>query len=78
MNTQASQSTTKKAPPLFAHRAFTLFWASHILTTLAVQAESVTIGWQVYTIARHSRTLEQSALSAWWGLCSSFHSACSL
>jgi MFS family permease len=61
MHTQSNQSTSVKAPSLFAHRAFTLFWASHILTTLAVQAESVTIGWQVYAIARHSRTIGQSA-----------------
>jgi MFS family permease len=29
--------------------------------TLAVQAESITIGWQVYTLARHSRSVDQSA-----------------
>jgi MFS family permease len=31
------------------------------LSTLAVQAESVTIGWQVYTVARHGRSVEESA-----------------
>ncbi len=33
-----------------------------MFSTLAVQAESVTIGWQVYTVARHARSVEQSAL----------------
>jgi MFS family permease len=51
------------APPqsVFKHRAFTLFWWARMFSTLAVQAESVTLSWQVYTVARHSRTVEQSA-----------------
>jgi MFS family permease len=46
---------------MFKHRAFALFWMARLFSTLAVQAESVTIGWQVYTVARHSRSIEQSA-----------------
>src|SRR5277367_3173767 len=46
---------------LFEQRAFALFWAARLFSTLAVQAESVTIGWQVYTIARQARSVEQSA-----------------
>jgi MFS family permease len=46
---------------LFKQRAFALFWASRLFSTLAVQAESVTIGWQVYTVARHTQSVEQSA-----------------
>jgi MFS family permease len=46
---------------VFKHRAFTLFWAARMFRGLAVQAESVTIGWQVYTVARHTRSVEQSA-----------------
>jgi MFS family permease len=42
-------------------RAFALFWWARMFSTLAVQAESVTIGWQVYTLARHARSVEQSA-----------------
>lgn len=45
----------------FKHRAFALFWWARMFSTLAVQAESVTIGWQVYTVARHFRSVEQSA-----------------
>jgi MFS family permease len=48
-------------PSVFKHRAFALFWWSRMFSNLAVQAESVTIGWQVYTVARHSRSVEQSA-----------------
>jgi hypothetical protein len=39
-------------PSVFQHRAFALFWWARVFSALAVQAESVTIGWQVYTIAR--------------------------
>ena len=46
---------------LFKHRAFVLFWVARLFSTLAVQAESVSIGWQVYTVARHTQSVEQSA-----------------
>jgi MFS family permease len=46
---------------VFKHTAFALFWWARMLSTLAVQAESVTIGWQVYTIARQTHSVEQSA-----------------
>jgi len=49
------------SPSVFRHRAFALFWSARMFSTLAVQAESVTIGWQVYTVARHGRSVEQSA-----------------
>jgi|HubBroStandDraft_1064217.scaffolds.fasta_scaffold00359_20 MFS family permease len=49
-------------PSVFRHRAFALFWGARVFSSLAVQAESVTIGWQVYTVARHTRNVEQSAL----------------
>jgi MFS family permease len=55
-HTPAAQS-----PSVFKHRAFALFWGARMFSTLAVQAESVTIGWQVYTVARHARSIEQSA-----------------
>lgn len=57
-----AESPTTPSPSVFKHRAFTLFWSAHMFSTLAVQAESVTIGWQVYAIARHTRNVEQSAL----------------
>jgi len=47
---------------VFRHRAFALFWVARVFSTLAVQAESVTIGWQVYSVARHTRSVEESAL----------------
>ncbi|WP_158912996.1 MFS transporter [Caulobacter sp. S45] len=46
---------------VFRHRAFALFWWARVLSTLAVQAESVTLGWQVYIIARHANGVAQSA-----------------
>ena len=41
-----------KPPSVLRHPAFRLLMASRISATLAVQAEAVTIGWLVYTVAR--------------------------
>jgi len=56
MDTPAAPS-----PSVFRHRAFALFWLARFLSNLAVMAESVTIGWQVYSVARQTHTVEQSA-----------------
>jgi MFS family permease len=57
------QNRTPHAPSqsIFKYRAFALFWWARMFSTLAVQAEGVTLGWQVYTVARHSRGVDQSA-----------------
>ena len=57
----AYQWRTLPAPNVFRHRAFALFWASRALQTLAIQVESVAIGWQVYAVARQSLSVERSA-----------------
>ncbi len=54
-------SPAHPSPVVFRYRAYSLFWAGRVLTTLAVQAESVTIGWQVYTVARRTHGVEQGA-----------------
>ena len=54
-------SPAHPSPAVFRYRAYSLFWVSRVLTTLAVQAESVTIGWQVYTVARRTHSVEQGA-----------------
>jgi MFS family permease len=46
---------------VFRYRDYSLFWAGRVFTTLAIQAQSVTIGWQVYTVARRSTGVEQAA-----------------
>src|SRR5580698_590358 len=66
MNTRPNASPGAKALPesslsLFRRRNFALFWTARMFSTLAVQAESVTIGWQVYTVARHAESVRQSA-----------------
>jgi MFS family permease len=48
-------------PNVFRHRDFTVFWAARFLSTLAVMCEAVTIGWQVYAVARLNHSVEQSA-----------------
>lgn len=43
------------------HRDFGLYWGASVFEGVAVQIESVTIGWQVYTIARMSLSIKESA-----------------
>jgi MFS family permease len=66
MDSQRNQSpvagpSTADSLSVFKRSAFSWFWWARMFSTLAVQAESITIGWQVYTVARHSRSVEQSA-----------------
>jgi MFS family permease len=66
MNVQQNTSPKPNALPesprsIFRQRDFAFFWTARMSFTLAVQAESVTIGWQVYTVARHTQSVEQSA-----------------
>ncbi len=46
---------------LFRHRDFGLFWSGMFFETLAAQIEAVTIGWQVYTLGRLTRSIAESA-----------------
>jgi MFS family permease len=55
-------SPSAPSPSVFANRAFAHFWAARVIATFAVQAESITIGWQVYTIARLSHSVQEGAL----------------
>lgn len=55
---------------LFRHREFGLFWLGLLFVNLAVQIEAVTIGWQIYGLARASMSIERSAfLVGMVGLC---------
>ena len=56
MDSSASPSTN-----VFRHKDFALFWGARFAGNLAVQAQSVTIGWQVYAVARQSRSVEEGA-----------------
>lgn len=47
---------------LFRHRDFGLYWGAMLLVNVAVQVEAVTIGWQVYDLARETRSIKESAL----------------
>ncbi len=47
---------------LLRQRAFLLFWMSRFATVLAAQAQAITIGWQVYDLARRTSSVKQSAL----------------
>lgn len=43
------------------HREFSLFWFGMWLVNIAVQIEAVTIGWQVYSLGRETRSMAESA-----------------
>jgi MFS family permease len=46
---------------VFRHRAFALFWGARFLSNLGVQAQAIAIGWQVYTLARRTHDVPESA-----------------
>lgn len=52
------------APSLavFRHRAYLHYWAMRQMLTLSREMAAVAIGWQVYVIARETRSIEESAL----------------
>lgn len=42
---------------LLRHRPFQLFWSARILATLAVQIQTVAVGWQIYDLTRSAFAL---------------------
>ena len=46
---------------LFRQRDFGLYWAGMLLVQMAVQIQSITIGWQIYGLGRASMTIAESA-----------------
>lgn len=54
-------ASSSPPPSVFRFRAFALFFTARTFSSLAVNAEAVAIGWQVYTVARLGHSVEQSA-----------------
>jgi MFS family permease len=50
----------------FSFRDYRLFWAARFAASLGIQAQAVTLGWQVYDVARIDRSVPEAAL--WVGL----------
>ena len=48
-------------PFMRRHPDFGLFWLAMLLVNIGVQIEAVSIGWQIYTLARGTLSIEQSA-----------------
>ena len=46
---------------LLKRRDFVLFWAARLAATLGVQIQSVALGWQMYSVARETMSVAQSA-----------------
>lgn len=47
---------------VFRHRDFALMWTQRLVANIAIMMNSVTIGWQVYTLARRTLGIEESSL----------------
>ena len=47
---------------VFRNREYARYWLGRVLSTIAMFSQSVTLGWQVYAIARASHSVEESAL----------------
>ena len=57
-----SLSQTEPAPfRLLDHPSYAFFLTARLFATLAVMVEAVTLGWQVYLVARATETVERSA-----------------
>ncbi len=56
-----SESPLVPDPRIFRNRDFALYWTSRFAMTLAAMAEAVTIGWQVYAVARVDHSVPHSA-----------------
>jgi MFS family permease len=48
---------------LLGQRSFVFFWAARFLTILAAQAQTITIAWQVYGVARQHGDVRQASLA---------------
>jgi MFS family permease len=51
----------RMTPQVFRHRAFAQYWTGRFLTTIATLIQSVTVGWEVYVVARQTMSVEQSS-----------------
>ncbi|MFN3523477.1 MAG: MFS transporter [Phenylobacterium sp.] len=54
-------SSHASAQALLKERDYLLFWASRFCGSLAAQVQSVAMGWQMYALARQTRSVEESA-----------------
>lgn len=46
---------------LLAERDYVKFWITRVMATLGVQIQSVALGWQIYSLARETMSVAQSA-----------------
>jgi len=56
-------SDTAEAASLLRERPFVLFWAARFLSSLGLQAQAVTIAWQVYALARQGQDVKGAAFA---------------
>ena len=61
--TSTTREPAASAASLLGQRSFLLFWASRFLSAVAGQAQTITIAWQVYAIARLNNDVRHAALA---------------
>jgi MFS family permease len=61
--TSMTREPAASAASLLGQRSFLLFWASRFLSAVAGQAQTITIAWQVYTIARLHNDVRHAAFA---------------
>lgn len=57
-----NEPDSPSARALLEHPDYVRFWLLRFMTVLAVQVQSVALGWQVYALARQSYSVAESAL----------------
>ena len=61
-STAESSQPENTVRALFRQHDYMRFWTFRFCSVFATQMQSVTMGWQIYDIARRAHTIEQSAL----------------
>ncbi|WP_334164065.1 MFS transporter [Phenylobacterium sp.] len=62
MPSETPQDSVPSARALLRERDYLFFWGSRWTGSFAAQIQSVAMGWHMYALARHTRSVEESAL----------------
>ncbi|MCR5877378.1 MFS transporter [Phenylobacterium sp. J367] len=62
MSTETPLDQVPSARALLRERDYLFFWATRWMGSFAAQIQSVAMGWHMYVLARHTRSVEESAL----------------
>lgn len=63
LNASTPENATDGFPPLLGHRPYVFFLCGWFCGTLATGAQAVTIGWEVYELARRTMTVAEASFA---------------